>query len=307
VDKSHDVHRGGPPVDELLDGLHDGRPLPCIDRPSAADEQCPGRDGLQLLDEVRRAGQADVQRGEDREPALPGHEAAANRQRRFSVPVELQAIVAVHIVPVAPVALAIVRDEDVRFDEGPDAFVDEQPLSAQQNVDMIDPVDAEPVAFDPRDGVAQRCLGRAEDTSRVVERIDDVQAEAQRHGRRQTAQIRRADRAELRAGGPAVEPHGARSVDEPEFGEAAHADHVAERGDILHGEGRIAQHLEERRLVCRVAIGVARRRGIALERAGTDLRDRRAEGQRSAEVRKGVARQLRTAHLRVRARERGRA
>ena len=108
------------------------------------------------------------------------------------------------------------------LDEGPHALVGDEDLAAEEEVEVVDPVDAEAVALDARDRLAARRLGVCEHGARVVERVDDVDAEAQRdvrRRRRRPAQVGRGDAAELGARAAAVEADRAGAVDEPELRE----------------------------------------------------------------------------------------
>ncbi len=197
VDEADHVSLGRQLLDDLLDhlGLDDRRPVPRVDRPACAEKERPGRHRRQLLDEVARTPQADVERGEQREAPLPRQKAAADRQRRGHDRVVGQAVVLADVVRAALPALAVVRDEQAPLDERPDALLGQKHLAAQEKVHVVDAVDAETEALDARprnrgvrtDGLRPNRLGVGEHVRRVVQRVDDVRAEPQRDIRLQPA------------------------------------------------------------------------------------------------------------------------
>ena len=98
-------------------------------------------------------------------------------------------------------------------------------------------------------------LGCLEDVARVVDRIGRVQAEPHRRATLEAPEVGRADGAKLRARGGAVEPDRSGPVHEEEVVAATEPDHTAELTEGLCAEGRVAEHLQEARVVRRIRSG----------------------------------------------------
>ena len=97
-------------------------------------------------------------------------------------------------------------------------------------------------------------------------------------------------RAELGARAAAVEPHRARPVDEPELGEAAEVEPIAQGRRVLDTDVGIAEYLQEPRHVGRVAVRHRFGRRVGVEDAGAGLEERGTERDGGAEVAHRVAR-----------------
>src|SRR5205085_10599947 len=123
--------------------LHDRRTIDGVERPARTEVQHPRRGRLHLFDEEPDARDADVERREEIEAALPGEEATTDREaaRRDRV-VEHAAIVA-RVVRPAAIVLAVDRDRDLVLDERTDLLLRSEELAAEVDVEVIDAVDAE--------------------------------------------------------------------------------------------------------------------------------------------------------------------
>ena len=132
-------------------------------------------------------------------------------------------------------------------------------FDAEPDVEVVDAVDPEAVALDARDRRPLLPLVVGDDVRGVVERVGQVEAEAERRVLLGASQVGRGDAAELRARPVPGEADGARPVDEPELGRATDVEHAPEMAEGLESEVGVAEHLEERGLVGGVGVRVRAR------------------------------------------------
>ncbi len=240
---------------------------------------------------------------------LPREDPRADRELARGERVVRETVVAARVLPAlrrrerrTEVVLPVDRHHDVVLDERAEPLLDEEAFDAEPDVEVVDAVEVEPVALDARDRGALFRFVRADDVARVIERVGQVEAEAERRMLVRPAQIRCRDAAEFRTSAATVETDRTGPVDEPQLGGPAHVENLAEVAEGLETEVGVAENLEERGLVRRVRVRVCARAGVTLEPRRKPHRQREV----AADVVHRIARDRRSARL-ARAREARRA